>query len=1001
MTVDSRVGQAILTALASRPDTKVLPAQLISMVWAGPDVVSVDTLYHHVTRLRRALEPIGLTIVGQRPGYRLPVAGEQIDLAQFDELVRTARALSDADPDEAARRLRAALALWRAPDAVDNLTLPGIRRLAAGWQARRLDAEEDLAEIDLRHGRPNQVLDRLHTLTAAHPDRPRLAAALVRALIVTGRTEQARTVLVDAERTAHRIRGAVHPSLVQSRQALSGAGPATDSASTSVAERDPAAIVVPFQLPADTVRFTGRTDYLSCLLDLRPDRPDTGSATAMVTAVEGMAGIGKTALAVHTAHQLADRFPDGVLFADLYGFTADVDPTPSEQVLDHLLRGLGVPGPHIPPDLEARVGLYRSVLARRRVLIVLDNAAHEAQLQPLLPGTAGCRVIVTSRRHLAGLDEATHLTLPPLSLAEAADLFRSLADQRVRSGDHAVVERIVALCGHLPLAIRITAARLRLAPATTPAKLCTELDQALEAGRGLDWLSDGHRTVAAALEVSYQHLNVKQQHGFRMAGLHPGPDLEPYALAALFDTDVDHAQQLLDDLHAASLLDQPAHRRYRRHDLVAAYASRLAAELTEPDRHAALDRLYDYYAATSSRAMNLTRPWDADQRPAPPASHTPTPELAEQAQCWLDTETDNLLATAHHTATARRADHTLHQSTTLHWHLRTRGHYAQAVQLHEWALRHARATRDCAAEHNALIGLGHVHRLQGQTAQATDCLEQALSIARRTGNHCGEQDALSGLGSIHYGQNQHRCATNCFEQALAIARQDGHRSGEQAALIGLGYVYYGQSRYGPATDYLKQALAIARQIRYGAGEQDALNGLGYVHYGQGLYGPAANWFEQALAIAHQTGHRHGEQAALIGLGYVHYGQSRYGPAANYLKQALAIARQTGNRNAQFEAHQGLGRVHHATRDYEEALQHHKTALHLAVDLNQPCDQARAHDGLAQTHLALTNPDQARHHWRTALDLLANIDTAHVEGPNFTTATIRTHLDDLDNLPILD
>jgi DNA-binding SARP family transcriptional activator len=359
MPVGGPVGQAIVTVLACRPDMKVLPAELITMVWGDPNAASAETLYSHVTRLRRVLSPAGLAIVGHRPGYRLPVAAEQVDLVRFDELLRTARALSDTDPDEAGQRLRAAVALWRGSSALDNVMLPGIRRLAAAWEARRLDAEEELAEIDLRRGRPDQVLDRLHTLAASHPGRPRLAAALARALAATGRTDQADTVLVQAERTARTAGYPVHPALAQARRAFAshgsdaGFGPGTSAAwDPGSAQRDPmASAVMPFQLPADTVRFTGRADYLTRLLDLRPD-PDRsdgsagsgGPATAVVIAVEGMAGIGKTALAVHAGHRLADRFCDGVLFTDLRGFAPQVEPTAPEHALDHLLRGLGVPG---------------------------------------------------------------------------------------------------------------------------------------------------------------------------------------------------------------------------------------------------------------------------------------------------------------------------------------------------------------------------------------------------------------------------------------------------------------------------------------------------------------------------------------------------------------------------------------------------------------------------------------------------------------------------------
>jgi len=995
--VGGRVGQAILTALASRPDTKVLPAELITTVWGGPGVVSVDTLYSQVTRLRQAVAPVGLDIVGHRPGYRLPVAADQVDLVQFDQLLRTARALSDSDPDEAAQRLRAAVALWRGPYAVDNLSLPGIRRLAAGWEARRLDAEEDLAEIDLRRGRPDQVLDRLHTLAAAHPRRPRLAAALARALAATGRIDQARTVLTQAERIAGRAGDRVHPALARAREALSRPGP---DGGPPGARPGPvaSATVVPFQLPADTIRFTGRTDHLARLLDLCAGEDRGAPANVVVTAVEGMAGIGKTALAVHAAHRLADRFPDGVLFTDLCGFTPEADPTRPEQVLDQLLRGLGVPGSRIPPDPEARVGLYRSVLAHRRVLIVLDNAAHETQLAPLLPTTPGCRTIVTSRRHLAGLDDATHLVLPVLDPGEAADLFRALAGDRATPADWPTIERIATLCGGLPLAIRIAAARLRQAPAATPTTLYAELADALGTESGLDWLSDGHRAVGAALAVSYRHLTADQRRAFRLGGLHPGRSIEPYAVAALADTGLDRAGQLLEELHAASLLDQPAHRRYALHDLVAAYSGTLTADLPEPDRHAALGRLFDHYAASATRAMDLAYPWEADQRPRPPVVHTPAPSFSdgEQAQAWLDSETDNLLAAAHHAATSSRADHTVHQSATLRRHVRARGDYGRAALLHQQALDSARQTGNHQAEQDALVGLGYIRRLQGGHERAVECFEQALDSARRTGNHAAVQDALRGLGDVHYVQGRHGRAIECFEQALASARLTGNHTATQNALRGLGEVHYIQGRYGPAAECFEQALASARRTGSRSAEQDALQGLGVIHYLQGRYPHAIECFEQALASARQAGDRTGEQYSLRGLGYVHSLQGRYGPATDCFEQVLVVADQMGDRNGQFEAHHGLGRVQRATDNHRDAVRHQQAALQLALDLGQPADQARAHDGLAHTHRALGNPEQARHHWQAALDLLAAIGTDRTEEPDVNTTAIRDHLRSLDH-----
>lgn len=985
---------AILATLAYPPDTKVLPDQLTAAVWGTPGAVTVDNLYRHVTRLRHALAPIGLGIVGHRPGYRLPMHAEQVDAVQFDELLRTARSLADTDPDHAIDRLVAALDLWRGPRALDNLTQPGIRRIAAALDARRLDVEEDLADLELHRGHPEIVLDRLHTLTAAHPHRPRLTAALVQALHATGRTDEAKSELQKAEEVTRS--GVEHAALAKARHVVSGGDHQPRRAARLSAD-------VPFQLPADTVHFTGRGDQLTRLLGLWPnnldDRDGAAPGTVVISAVEGMAGVGKTALAVHAAHQLADQFDDGVLFVDLRGFTPGADPLAPEHALDYLLRGLGVPGDQIPPDLETRAALYRTTLARRRVLIVLDNTADETQLQPLLPSAPGCWVLVTSRRHLAGLDDAVHLTLPVLPAVDAAALFRALVADRATPADTPIIEEIVALCGCLPLAIRIAAARLRSSRASTPARLLAELADVLGTGQDLDWLSDGHRAITATLGVSYHHLTQHQQHAFRLLGLHPGTDIEPYALAALANTTIDHTQRLLDHLHAASLVDQTDYRRYTLHDLVATYASTLAHQDPEPDQHAALDRLFGHYAHTTSVAMGLACPWDvaypweSDQRPRTPADDTPIPSLEDDVQAlrWLDTELDNLMAAAHHAPNHGRPDHTSHQAILLHRYLRIRGRYTNACTLHNEALRHARMTGDRVGEHHALLGLGIIHFLQGHYEQAADGCRGALAISRETGNRTGEQLALHILGDVHKMQNRFALATDYLERTLAIVREIGNRIGEQDTLHCLGEIHQSLGRHEQATDCYQRVLAISRDIGHPSGVHSALRGLGDIQWLQGQPGPAIDTYQQMLAMTREVGHRINEQFALCGLGNIHRGLGQYRSAADYYQKTLTLAHQTGDRDCQFEAHQGLGRVHCAIGYHHEALDHHHTALALATDLGQPADQARAHDGLAHTFHALGDTTRARRHWHAALDTLTNLKLDHADEPEVTTATIQAHL----------
>jgi tetratricopeptide (TPR) repeat protein len=786
---------------------------------------------------------------------------------------------------------------------------------------------------------------------------------------------------------------------------------------------------VPNQLPVAARYFTGRQEELTRLLQTTGDGNEVARAV-VVSAVDGMAGIGKTALVVLAAHRLTDggRYPDGTLFVDLHGYSG-CTPTEPAAALEVLLRGLGVPGSRIPPDLNARIGLYRSVTAGRRVLVVLDNARGEDQVRPLLPGGGRSLVLITSRKRLSGLDEADHLNLDTLPAHEAAELFRAVTGPDRDAGDEDTVDEIVRLCGWLPLAVRIAAARLRTdrSHTLTGTGLLAQLRTEQVSDR-LNALTEGDRSVAAAFALSYHHLSAAQQDAFTTLGAHPGTEFEPYATAALLNTSAADAGYLLRELERVNLLDQPAPGRYRFHDLIRAYATTLADTRPEADRRASLDRLYDHYACTSTRATALAYAYDADYLPWPPQATTPAPDLSDQATgaAWLDAEQANLLAAAH--AASHRPEHTTHQSATLHRHLFVRGHYTDAHALHQHALTAAEATGDSAAHTTALNKLGWIHYRQGRYGPASDCYTQVLKTARAI-SHRDELYALIGLGRVHYAQGRHAPATDCHTRALDIARVTGHRVGELEALIGLGRVHYAQGRYGPATDCHARALDMARVIGHRAneltalislgnvhhaqarddvatdcytralqtaratgdrhGELNALNGLGNIHQAQGWHDVATDCYTRGLQTARATGDRHGELDALKGLGRVHHAQGRHGPALDCFGQVLDLARETDNRNFQFEGQLGLGRVHHAAGHPAQALKANQQALALARDLDQPPDQARAHDGLARAHCALGQPEQARQHWQRALDILITLNTPAAD--DLTAADIRAHL----------
>jgi tetratricopeptide (TPR) repeat protein/DNA-binding SARP family transcriptional activator len=1022
--VEGATARAVLVALLLRPGGYAGAGQLISAVWGEPDGTSEDNLYHHISRLRRVLAPLGLRIgPGYAPKvrYRLPVPYAAVDVRRFEQLLASAAALGETEPEEALSRLRAALSLWRGPAAFPELPLPGVRALGYTLDITRLDAEERLAALELRLGRPEQLVTRLRALTAEHPGHAGVTAALIRTLHATGRIDEAEQVY----RRAGQRHGQRLPAKVE--QAYRDR-PGTDRQPGLAAA--PAGWEVPDQIPAAARYFTGREEELARLVKTR----EPGAGAAVVLAVNGMPGVGKTALVLQAAHQMveAGRFPDGALFVELRGFSGQT-PTDPAAALDALLRGLGVPGAQIPSDADACASLYRTVVARRRVLIVLDNARDEAQVRPLVPGTANSLVLVTSRRRLAGLDDADQINIDILPLQEAGRLFRAMVAPR-HPGDEQTIEEIVLLCGLLPLAVRIAGARLKTTRALTGHRLLAQLRT--EQGR-LAALDDGERSVAAALAVSYRHLPAEQQRAFAVLGLHPGMESEPHATAALLDTSPEHAQRLLDALEQVNLVDQPTSGRYKFHDLIRVYAATTDAG-TDMDRRVALGRLYDHYAHAASTAMDLGYPYEADQRPVAPFPRTAGPALADEAAAltWLNTELHNLLAAAHHAAEHGRPDHTTHQSTALHRHLRTHGEYNYAHTLHQRALDVARTSGNTTAELDALTALGYVHSLQGRYGPATTCLARAVELARATANLPRELDALNGLGEVYYAQGAHGPAADCHGQALELARATGNRPGELNALNGLGYVHYLQGRFGPAADRHGQALGLARATGNRPGELNALTGLAYVDYGLGRHGPAAVGFERVLELARSFGHRVSELNALTGLGHAHRLQGRYGPAADYYTQVLDLARATGDRvgelnaltglghahrlqgrygpaadcytqvvdlaraigerNSQFEGHLGLGRTRQVTGDPHWALSAHLLALDLARDLGQRPDEVRALSGLAHAHRALGQRDHARKLWQDALQILADLDTSAAE--DVSAADIRASLADLDRAP---
>jgi tetratricopeptide (TPR) repeat protein len=877
---------------------------------------------------------------------------------------------------------RRAQELWRGAPFADLPATPIISATATRLAELRLAALEELYDTALAMGHDAGIVAELTALTSEHPFRERLVGQLMLALHGSGRTADALAAYQHLHQLLTDDLG-IDPGaqLQQLRLAIlrNDADVVADPAAPALRSGADHEVLVPRQLPGDLSTFAGRSAELDRLLTLaESEAPSEATKAAAATAaaegtelvathntadalnangqgrpsalvieaIDGMAGVGKTALAIRAAHRLASRFPDGQLFVDLHGFTQRVPPVDPADALDQMLHGMGVPGEQIPLQLDARSALYRTRLADRRMLIVLDNALDENQVRLLLPGSPGCLVLITSRHRLAGLDDARALSLDVLPLDDALDLFTRITGADRRS--EAVAE-IVKLCGRLPLAIRIAAARLNARPSWTAAHLA---DRLRDHRHRLTELHSGPRSVTAAIDLSYRQLTAAQQHMYRLLGLKPGPDIEAYAAAALADTTARAASRLLDDLAAVHLLGEPSPGRYGFHDLLRAHAAHsTAAEDPQVERDAALTRLLDHYTHTAAVAMGVVYPNEALYLPPTHQPATPTLVFATQKEAaqWLDAELTNVFAAATYAAGHGLPHYTVHVSATLRRYLHLRGRYTQLM----------------------------------------DLLSLALDTARGSGHQLGELDALCGLGEAHRFQGRLEQAADCFERALRIARDIGHRQGELDVLRRLGNYHRSQGRLDQAADCLQQALRIARDIGHDVAELTVLGGLGYLRRSQGRLGAAADCFERALSTARDIGDQQGELIALHGLGEVRRAQERYEAARDSLEQALSIALEIGNPNYEFETRHSLGLTCRATGHPADAITHHRAALGLARDLRQLPDQARALHGLATAHYDLDQHEQAREHWQHALDILTDLGAQHAE--EISADQIRAHL----------
>ncbi|HEY0638964.1 MAG TPA: tetratricopeptide repeat protein [Pseudonocardiaceae bacterium] len=724
-------------------------------------------------------------------------------------------------------------------------------------------------------------------------------------------------------------------------------------------------------LPRDLEDFTGRDEELAAILRVRP--PDGGRPP--VVAVEGMAGVGKTALTVRAAHRLAARYPDAQLFVDLHGYSDGYLPLDPAAALGALLAELGVPAHRMPDDLPGRSAMWRAELAGRRVLVVVDNAADAGHVAPLLPDGGELLLLVTSRRRLDGLEATLTVELDVLPEPAAVALFHQAAGTGDAREDRAAAE-VVRLCGYLPVAVRIAAARRRQRPSWTVAQLA---DRLRDEHRRLTELASTDRSVVASFVLSHRQLARLPRRLFRLLGLVPGPDVDEYAAAALAGVPLAEVRAALEDLVDAHLLLRRRPGRYSFHDLLRQHARRTARlEESEADLHAATTRLLDYYlftaAAAADHIMRNRRAGAID------VTHSPryAPRFADHVEAvdWLIAERVNLMAAINHAAHHDWPTHAWQLAHALWWFFHLRGYTTDLVATQSVALAavhsHA-ATADPRGEATVLTNLGGAFAQSGLPAEAVPLLERALRLHRAHGDELSTAASLLNLSGAYYRLGADAEAIDRGYQAREVYRSLGDEWGQVTALNNVAIAYNQAGEPGSALARLTEALEIRARLGPAPGLARAIGNYGWSLVLLGRPADALTYLAEALELNRRSGSKWDEGSILSDMGVAYARLGEFATAFAHHDQALAMIRPMAQRGIEGEMRNRAGETYELAGRHADALDHYERALSLATQAGERYHQARAHHGLGRCHQALGAPARARHHWSAALDLYTELD----------------------------
>jgi len=889
--------RTLLAALLLHANQLVTIGQLVDYLWGDrPPASALNLLRGYVSELRKVLglarspdapAPALLTLP---PGYLLTLTTDQLDLHAFERGLGEARAaLERGDAGSAAATLRAAASLWRG-EALSDIDSDVLRQREGGrLEELRLAALEERIEAELRLGLHDELIAELTAHTSAHPTRERFRGQLMLALYRAGRQADA----LEEYRTARRIlvgELGIEPGAALRRleQAILAADPALD-----LDQSDD--VPAPWQVRPDIGDFTGRAKALATVRGLLEQ--DGASTAVVISAIAGKGGVGKTTLAVHVAHQLRDRFPDGQLYVNLQG--AEAEPVPAGTVLARFLRALGTDDAAIPGDVEERTAAYRARIAGRRLLVVLDNAADEAQVRPLLPASPTCAVLITSRSRLPGLESAHALELDVLDDPQAIELFAKIVGPERAFQERAAAEEIVRLCGRLPLALRIAAAKLAAKPHWPLARLAGRLR---DEHTRLNELSAGDLEVRASLALSYDGASASEQRAFRYLGLLPEQDFGSWVLAPILDCPAADADDLIERLVDQQLLetagrDGAGQLRYRFHDLLRTYArERLRAEEPAQARQAALERFLRTYLVLVRTAGALSNPSGFHLYDDADVGANVDPALLESVQAdsiaWFAAEQAGMYAAAE------------------------QAHAAGLWQL-TWAITH---TSDDFFESRPVWE----DRLRA--------VELALDAARRAGHRSAEAISMWQLGVTYSGAGRAAGAMRWLEPCVALFTELGDRRRQAYALRALADLYRAQGRLAEASARLHDCLAAFESLGDLRGVGYTLGSIALIARNEGRTAEAIAGFERCLAIFQEAGDRIIVAEVQRRLGDFHQERGEWRAALDHFGRCLPVFAELGDRENAGFVHRSLGSVRADQAQFDAAHRHLSEALAISTQL---------------------------------------------------------------------